>query len=162
MVRSRRVHPDSAKITVRLGREDYDVINGPGLLHQIGNELRRNGHPEAKVAVVTDAHVAPLHLPLVRASLEEFGYTVVEAILPPGEDHKTINDCIPVYDKLLRSGIERSTTVIGLGGGVVTDMAGFIAATLLRGVALVQVPTTLLAMVDASVGGKTGVNHAVG
>jgi 3-dehydroquinate synthase len=156
------VHPDSAKVTVRLGREDYDVLNGPGLFNHIGNELRRNGHPQGKVAVITDANVAPLHLSKVRASLAEFGYTMLEAILPPGEDHKTIEDCIPVYDKLLRSGIERSTTVIGLGGGVVTDMAGFIAATVLRGLALVQVPTTLLAMVDASVGGKTGVNHAVG
>jgi 3-dehydroquinate synthase len=103
-----------------------------------------------------------LHLGKLRISLQQSGFTVIEAVLPAGENHKTLQDCLPIYDTLLRSGVERGTTLIGLGGGVVTDMAGFIAATLLRGVPLVQAPTSLLAMVDASVGGKTGVNHPVG
>jgi 3-dehydroquinate synthase len=155
------VHPDPAKVTVNLGRETYDVLNAPGLLNDVGNRLRLQG-PAGKVAVISDARVAPLHLGKLRSSLESAGFSVVEAVLPAGENHKTLEDCLPIYDKLLRSGVERSTTVIGLGGGVVTDMAGFIAATLLRGVRLVQAPTSLLAMVDASVGGKTGVNHPVG
>lgn len=153
--------PDSCKITVRVGGEAYEVLNAPGILQQVGKQFRLEGRSR-KVAVITDANVAPLHLDTLTSSLRESDFEVLEAVLPPGEDHKTLADCLPVYDRLLRHGMERGTTLIGLGGGVVTDMAGFIAATILRGVPLVQAPTTLLAMVDASVGGKTGVNHAVG
>jgi 3-dehydroquinate synthase len=87
---------------------------------------------------------------------------IAECIIPAGEDHKTFDEIVGAYDVLLRAKIERSTPILALGGGVIGDMAGFVAATVLRGVPFVQVPTTLLAMVDASVGGKTGVNHAVG
>jgi 3-dehydroquinate synthase len=155
------VQPDSAKITVRMAGHDYDVLNGPGLLRHIGNQFRLEGRPRT-VCLVTDSHVAALHLGTVQSSLRECGFDTVEAVVPAGEGHKTLSDLIPVYDRLLRRGIDRNTTLVGLGGGVVTDMAGFVAATLLRGVPLVQVPTTLLSMVDASVGGKTGVNHSVG
>jgi 3-dehydroquinate synthase len=86
----------------------------------------------------------------------------VIATIPAGEDHKTIADLSGVYDVLLGARVERSTPMLALGGGVVGDMTGFVAATVLRGVPFVQIPTTLLAMVDASVGGKTGINHAVG
>jgi 3-dehydroquinate synthase len=84
------------------------------------------------------------------------------ATLPCGEDHKTLTDLLPVYDTLLGARVERSTPVLALGGGVVGDMTGFVAATVLRGVPFLQIPTSMLEMVDASVGGKTGVNHAVG
>ena len=139
----------------------YEVLNAPGLLRHVGNELRLLGCSH-KVAVVTDSNVAPLYLPKVRVSLAEFDFEVVEAVIPAGEAHKTLEDLLPVYDRLLRHKLDRGAVLIGLGGGVVTDMAGFVAATILRGIGLVQVPTTLLSMVDASVGGKTGVNHATG
>jgi 3-dehydroquinate synthase len=105
--------------------------------------------PVAGVAV-TDANVAPLYAP------------PDAIVIPAGEEHKTLDQIARAYDVFLRAKVERNTTVIALGGGVIGDMAGFVAATVLRGVPFVQVPTTLLAMVDASVGGKTGVNHAVG
>src|SRR5205814_4985984 len=95
-------------------------------------------------------------------SLRSAGIEPIIATLPSGEDHKTLSDLSGVYDTLLSARIERSTPILALGGGVVGDMTGFVAATVLRGVPFVQIPTTLLAMVDASVGGKTGVNHAVG
>jgi 3-dehydroquinate synthase len=150
-----------AKVTVRLERGEYDVFVAPGLLDRVGAELRRLA-PAKKACVVTESNVARLYLPRVTASLQSAGFEVADAVIPAGEEHKTLSDLLPVYDRLLRHRIDRSTPVVGLGGGVVTDMAGFVAATLLRGVPLVQVPTSLLAMVDASVGGKTGVNHAVG
>ncbi len=155
------MHPDSGKVTVRLGLDSYEVLNGPGLLDHVGSELQRDGY-SGKVAVISDTNVAPLYLPRLRQSLESFGFGVIDVILPAGETHKTLEDLLPAYDRFLRARIDRGTPLIGLGGGVITDSAGFVAATLLRGVPLVQIPTTLLSMVDASVGGKTGVNHAVG
>jgi 3-dehydroquinate synthase len=98
----------------------------------------------------------------LRESLARAGFETIDAVIPAGENHKTLADLLPVYDRLLSARIDRGTLVFALGGGVIGDMAGFVAATLLRGVPFVQVPTSLLAMVDASVGGKTGVNHAVG
>ena len=95
-------------------------------------------------------------------SLRASGIEPIVATLPTGENHKTLADLAPVYDVLLSARVERSTPILALGGGVVGDMTGFVAATVLRGVPFVQIPTTLLAMVDASVGGKTGINHAVG
>jgi 3-dehydroquinate synthase len=94
--------------------------------------------------------------------LKSAGIDTIIATLPPGEDHKSLADLLPIYDQILSARIERSTPVLALGGGVVGDMAGFVAATVLRGVPFVQIPTTLLAMVDASVGGKTGVNSPAG
>ncbi|MEO6435362.1 MAG: 3-dehydroquinate synthase [Tepidisphaeraceae bacterium] len=155
------MHPDSAKVMVRLENDTYEVLNAPGLLQHVGPELHRMGSSR-KVAVVTDSHVGPLYLPKLRASLTEFEFDVVDAVIPAGEDHKTLEDLLPVYDRLLRHKLDRATVLIGLGGGIVTDMAGFVAATILRGVRLVQIPTSLLSMVDASVGGKTGVNHSAG
>ena len=112
--------------------------------------------------ILTDQTVGPLLLPALFASLQAAGITPVTATISPGEDHKTLGDLLPVFDTFLQARIERSTPVLALGGGIVGDMAGFVAASILRGVPFVQIPTTLLAMVDASVGGKTGVNHAVG
>jgi 3-dehydroquinate synthase len=111
---------------------------------------------------VTDDIVATLHLPIVIASLKAADFEVVHAVIPTGEKNKTLTTVSGVYDTLLNAKIERATPVIALGGGVVGDLTGFVAATVLRGVPFVQIPTTLLAMVDASVGGKTGIDHAVG
>ena len=139
----------------------YDITVAPGLLARVGSVLR--GLSKAsKAAVVTDSHLATMHLPTVIRSLADACFETVTATLPAGEDHKTLADLLPVYDALLGARIERSTPVLALGGGVVGDMTGFVAATVLRGVPFAQVPTSLLAMVDASVGGKTGVNHPVG
>jgi 3-dehydroquinate synthase len=150
-----------ATIHVRLGEEGYDVVVRPGLLSGAGEwfkaELNR-----PKVAVVTDSHVEPLHAKKLTDSLSAVGIEAVVAVIPAGEQHKNLPHLMPVYDSLLAAKIERSTPIVALGGGVVTDMAGFVAATVLRGVPLIQIPTSLLAMVDASIGGKTGVDHAVG
>jgi 3-dehydroquinate synthase len=113
--------------------------------------------------LVSDANVAPIHGAALREACRTAGISVdAECMIPPGEDHKSVDQIARAYDVFLRAKIERSTPVIALGGGMIGDMAGFVAATTLRGVPFVQVPTTLLAMVDASVGGKTGVNHPVG
>jgi 3-dehydroquinate synthase len=116
----------------------------------------------SKAAVISDENVFSHHGRQVVQSLKDAGIEPIVALLPAGEDHKSLADLLPIYDKILSAKIERSTPILALGGGVVGDMAGFVAATILRGVPFVQVPTTLLAMVDASVGGKTGVNHSTG
>jgi 3-dehydroquinate synthase len=139
----------------------YDITVAPGTLARAG-ELLRNLSKSGKAVVVTDAHLASTHLPTLTESLKRAGFDPITATLPPGEDHKTLADLLPVYDAVLGARVERTTPVLALGGGVVGDMTGFVAATVLRGVPFVQIPTTLLAMVDASVGGKTGVNHPVG
>jgi len=143
------------------GTQGYEITVARGLLARVG-EMLRGLSKATRAAVVTDSNLVTRHLPAVRASLESAGFEPVVATLPAGEDHKTLGDLLPVYDALLGARIERTTPVLALGGGVVGDMTGFVAATVLRGVPFVQAPTTLLAMVDASVGGKTGVNHAVG
>jgi 3-dehydroquinate synthase len=148
-------------VPVDLGPQSYNITVAPGLLERIGSALTPLFSPR-KVAIITDSTVAPLHLATLQKSLESAGFSCVVSILPAGESHKTLTDLQTCYDTLLRSGIERTTPIIALGGGVVGDMAGFVAATILRGVPFVQVPTTLLSMVDASVGGKTGVDHAIG
>ena len=140
---------------------EYDVHVRAGLLAEVGAVLR--GLSKAKkAALVTDSHVGAVYAKDVEASLKGVGFEVARATVPAGEDHKTIATVSSIYDRLLTAGFERTTPVLALGGGVIGDMAGFVAATLLRGVPFVQIPTTLLSMVDASVGGKTGVNHAVG
>jgi 3-dehydroquinate synthase len=140
---------------------EYDITVRPGLLADAGALLRQHA-PGRRAAVVTDDRVGPLYLPALEQSLRAAGYEVITATLPHGEDHKTLASVAAVYDRFLAAAIERSTPILALGGGVIGDLAGFVAATILRGVPFIQIPTTLLAMVDASVGGKTGINHAVG
>jgi 3-dehydroquinate synthase len=153
---------DGTAIPVNLGKQQsYDVIVRPGLLSEIGSWVKTKFN-QSKAGVVTDSHVEPLHARKLTESLWAAGIEPIVSIIPAGEQHKTLRHLMPVYDQLLGVKIERSTPILALGGGVVTDMAGFVAATILRGVPLVQVPTSLLAMVDASIGGKTGVDHAVG
>lgn len=148
-------------VPVNLKEHSYNITVGAGALEQAG-EILRSLSKATKAAIVTDSIVGPLHLETLRSSLGGSGFQTIVATLPAGEDHKTIHDLLPCYDAFLGARIERTTPVIALGGGVIGDMAGFVAATLLRGVPFVQIPTTLLAMVDASVGGKTGINHPVG
>jgi 3-dehydroquinate synthase len=148
-------------IPVHVEGHAYDIVVQPGLLAEMGGQLRRLTKA-GKCAVITDEKVAQLYAGTLASSLKSAGFEVIQFTLPGGEESKNVESASAAYDVLLSAGIERSTPVVALGGGVIGDTAGFVAATVLRGVPLVQVPTTLLSMVDASVGGKTGVNHSVG
>ncbi len=145
-------------LAVELGERSYPIFIGSGLLAR--GELLTRHMVGTRVAIVTNETVAPLYLAKVRAHLGR--HHPVEVILPDGEQHKSLTVLNRIFDALLENRCDRQTTIIALGGGVVGDMAGFAAATYQRGVPFIQVPTTLLAQVDSSVGGKTGVNHALG
>lgn len=151
----------SHTVRVELGEDAYDVRIGVGLLRTAGAELHEI-FATSRVAVVTNQTVHPLHYPTLQSSLIASGFQPVVSVVPDGEHHKSLPTLSGIYDDLLGARLERSTPLLALGGGVVGDVGGFAAATLLRGLPFVQIPTTLLAMVDASVGGKTGINHAVG
>ena len=148
-------------VHVDLGDRAYDVRIGPGLLAraavEIGPLLRRR-----KLAVLTDETVAALHLPAFRAACEAEGIAVSALALPAGEATKGWPEFTRAVEWLLAEKVERRDVVVALGGGVIGDLAGFAAAVLRRGVRFVQIPTTLLAQVDSSVGGKTGINTAQG
>jgi len=148
-------------VRVELGARSYDIRIGPGLLAQAG-ALLRPVLAAPRVVVVTDETVAGLYLAPLRAALDAAGLRHDSIVLPPGEATKSMVQLSTLLDLMLGFGIERSTTVVALGGGVIGDLAGFAAATALRGVPFVQVPTTLLAQVDSAVGGKTGVNSRHG
>lgn len=139
-----------------------DILVGPGIVSRIGDEAR-NRWPKARRAwIVTDAHVGPLHAGAVRDGLSAQGLECNTHVVAAGEGSKSLACVGELYDWLLTGGVERGDVVVALGGGMVGDLAGFVAATVLRGVGLIQVPTSLLAAVDSSVGGKTGINHAAG
>ncbi len=145
-------------LKVELGTRSYPILIGAGLLAHA--EAVRRHVPGRDLLVVSDTTVAPLYLPALAASLPE--QRRLEVILPEGEMHKTLENAARVLDVLVSNRFGRDATVLALGGGVVGDLAGFVAACYQRGVALVQVPTTLLAQVDSAVGGKTAVNHPGG
>ena len=150
------------RLPVGLGDRGYEVLVGPRLLGRAGG-LVAGLLPSRKVVVITDAAVGPLHLPGRRDGLEAAGLTVLtEIAVPPGESSKDFARLSDVLEAMLSAGLDRRTAVVALGGGVVGDLAGFAAAIAMRGVPFVQVPTTLLAQVDSSVGGKTGVNLRAG
>lgn len=148
-------------VDVGLGERSYRIGIGTRLLGTLGEECRKLGLGRT-VAVVSNTTVAPLYGGTVRASLEAAGFAVHEITLPDGEEYKNLETLNLIFDGLIRRGLDRGSFIVALGGGVVGDMAGFAAATYLRGIPFVQVPTTLLAQVDSSVGGKTGVNHSLG
>jgi 3-dehydroquinate synthase len=149
---------EAQRIAVELGTRSYDIVVGSGLLGRAGLEiaplLRR---PDA--IIVTDSNVAGTpHLETLERSLEAAGIAHRSILLPPGEPTKSMAQLRELLDQLFELGIDRATTIIALGGGVVGDLAGFAAAVALRGLDCVQVPTTLLAQVDSAIGGKTGIN----
>lgn len=155
-------HPVAIEtVTVALRDRSYPIVIGPQLLGSLGGRLAAM-QLDLKVAVVTNPIVRQLYGAPVLESLTAAGFqpTVIE--IPAGEEHKNFAWLTFLYDRLLDARLERNSTVVALGGGVIGDLAGFAAATFLRGVPFVQVPTTLLAQVDSSVGGKTGVNHPQG
>ena len=147
------------QLQVSLGERSYPIFIGRDLL--VGECLDWQRYMGGKQAcVVSNDRVAPLYLDAVARQLE--GKQLSTVVLPDGEANKTLDVMATVFDRLLTDNHNRSTTLIALGGGVVGDMCGFAAASYQRGVAFIQLPTTLLAMVDSSVGGKTGVNHPLG
>ena len=150
--------PAIRTLTVELGERSYPIHIGPGLLGR--PELLRPHLRGHQALVVTDERVGPLYLERARAMLE--GLEVAELVLPEGEAQKSLATVERIWDLLLERRFDRRCTLVALGGGVVGDLTGFAAACYLRGVDFVQLPTTLLAQVDSSVGGKTGVNHPLG
>ena len=149
------------RLAVSLREKGYDVLVGPGLIERAGAWLAPV-LPQKRAVIVTDETVADLYLAALKRSLAETAIEAAEIVVPAGEGSKSLATFGAVTDRLLELGVERRTTVIALGGGVVGDLAGFAAAATLRGLPLVQMPTTLLAQVDSSVGGKTGINTARG
>ena len=147
------------RLTCRHPAGQYDIRIGRGALLHVGAFFGGTGSPrDSRVAVVADSVVWPLYGPQTCESLQASGFVPVPCPIPSGESHKTLATVETLYGQFLAGGIDRSDTVLALGGGVTGDIAGLAAATFLRGVRFVQTPTTLLAMVDASVGGKVGVD----
>ena len=151
----------SETVHVDLGDRAYDIRIGERLIERVGAEIAPLLH-RPRVAIVTDANVAAAHLDAFRAGLRAEGIDAVSLELPPGESTKSWAELQNVVEWLLSQKIERRDVVVALGGGVIGDLAGFAAAILRRGVRFVQVPTSLLAQVDSSVGGKTGINSPAG
>ena len=153
-------------VRVETGTRAYDIRIGNSLLEQAGPQicrwLQRPQDAALRILVVTDSTVQPLHADPVRRSLAAAGVEVSVATVPSGEVSKSFAQAQLLYDRLVDMAADRQTVVAAVGGGVVGDLAGFAAATYARGLRLVQIPTTLLAMVDSSVGGKTGINHPRG
>lgn len=152
---------DVRTVNVPLGERAYDVLIGPGLLARSAALIGTHLGP-ARCAVVTDENVARFHLTTLEAALKRDDRHVGSIILPPGEKTKSFRELEPLCERLLEFGLERGDLVVALGGGVIGDLAGFAASILRRGVRFVQIPTSLLAQVDSSVGGKTGIDTPQG
>jgi shikimate kinase/3-dehydroquinate synthase len=146
-------------LSVRHGDATYPILVGAGLLPHLGDAVRAAGLAEGtRIVLVSNPVVDSIYGAVALSSLVDAGYEVGSFIIPDGEKHKTLKTVRTIYDGLLQKKLDRGGALISLGGGVTGDIAGFAAATFLRGIRIIQVPTTLLSMVDASVGGKTGVN----
>lgn len=147
-------------LSVNLGERSYPILIGEALLSDAS--LLGLHIPGRRVALVTNTTVAPLYLGALRQALAAAGKETIDIVLPDGEAHKNWNSLMAIFDTLLEAKCDRKTTLLALGGGVIGDLTGFAAASYMRGVPFVQVPTTLLSQVDSSVGGKTGINHPLG
>src|SRR5215216_6261011 len=148
-------------VNVSLGQRSYAILIRPKLLTELGRECQKLGLG-TRCAIITDGNVARHYSADVQKTLRRAGFDPALVTVPPGEKSKTLRGVESCFDKLAAHRLERKSFVIALGGGVVGDLAGFVAATYLRGIPFVQVPTTLLAQVDSSVGGKVGVNLKAG
>ena len=151
----------STVISVPLPQTPYQIHIGEGLLPHLGQQLQTLNLGQ-KILLVSNPEIFDNYGETVQQSLTQAGFTVAVHLIPAGEPYKTLESIASLYDTALTHRLERSSTLVALGGGVIGDMTGFAAATWLRGINFVQVPTTLLAMVDAAIGGKTGVNHPQG
>jgi len=148
-------------VPVSLGRRSYQIQIGTGLLARLGSECRRLGLGR-RCAIISDRNVARYYAGPAEKSLAAAGFGPLVLTVPAGETAKSLKTVQSCYDRLVTHRLERKSFIVALGGGVVGDLAGFVAATYLRGIPFVQVPTTLLAQVDSSVGGKVGVNLRAG
>src|SRR5437899_12548795 len=146
------------EITVRLGHRSYPIVVGSGVLSTVGERLRALG-VGSRAVLVSDDSVLRLHGEAVTQSLRTAGFSLSQVVVPEGERAKSITVAQRGWDELLAAGIDRTSTVLALGGGAVGDLAGFVAATYMRGLNFVPLPTTVLAQVDASSGGKTAIDH---
>ena len=146
------------KVRVRLGSNSYEIQIGSGLLAQTGQQLKRIGFGD-KLVIVTDPTVKSLYGDTLKQSLISEGFKVAILLVPEGEAQKSLETAGRLYHELTDFYAERTTPILALGGGVIGDLAGFVAATYMRGVPLIQMPTTLLAQGDSSIGGKVAVNH---
>ena len=149
------------QLTVDLGERSYQIMIGFAGLDQLGTNLQPLNLADS-ICLITNTTVGKLYGGRVKSVLADSGYTVSYYEVPDGEEYKTLQSAAAIYDHMVNAGMERGSAVVALGGGVVGDLAGFAAATYMRGVPLIQLPTTLLAQVDSSVGGKVAVNHPRG
>ncbi|MDE2889306.1 MAG: 3-dehydroquinate synthase [Gemmatimonadota bacterium] len=155
------MHSGMETVQVDLGSRSYPILIGHGNLSDFSRAYASEGLG-SNAAIVTNPTVARLYLDPVRTGLEAQGVAAIVVEIPDGEEFKTLATAGRIYGELIRAGLDRRSCIVALGGGVVGDTAGFVAATYLRGIDFVQIPTTLEAQVDASVGGKTGVDHPLG
>ena len=149
------------EVSVGLSRAPYKVLIGAGAISSCGELISRVLKP-ARCVVVTDSNVAPLYAEAVEISLAHAGFQPVRVVVPAGESSKSLTQIGVICDAMIEAGLDRSSLLVALGGGVVGDLAGFAAAVYYRGIPYIQIPTTIVSQVDSSVGGKTGVNAAGG
>lgn len=152
---------ESKQITVNLGKRSYPISIGKGVSQELPGVLSAL-NASGTVAIVTDSNVGPLYASQMEALVRDAGFKTILCTMPAGETQKHLSRVEELCGQFLEGGLDRSGLVIALGGGVVGDTAGFAAASFMRGVHYVQIPTTIVAQVDSSVGGKTGVNHPIG
>jgi 3-dehydroquinate synthase len=148
-------------VRVDLGERSYDICIGDDILSGIGPRLKHFGI-SPKTAIISNPTVYRFYGKRIFNSIKKAGFDVITVIIPDGERYKDINTVQKIYGELLRHRLDRKSAIIALGGGVIGDITGFVASTYMRGINYIQIPTTLLAQVDSSVGGKTGVNHKLG
>ncbi len=162
-VRPSENNPENKNVTIKVGLDNrsYDIVIGTGLIDNAADFIVPF-LPRPKTAIITDENVAHHHLKALTGNLEAVGIDVTAIILPPGETTKSFVSLETVCDQLLDADIERNDVIIAFGGGVIGDLAGFAASILRRGISFIQIPTSLLAQVDSSVGGKTGINSQLG
>jgi len=152
---------DDVACLVETATQNYPVFVGYGLLERLGEKMKQAGLSGAAI-IISDENVFSVYGRRVEGILKNAGFAVNSFVVPPGEETKSMDSAIKIYDFLVEHRTERDDIIVALGGGVVGDLAGFVAATFLRGMPWIQVPTSLVAMVDASIGGKVGVNHPEG
>lgn len=148
-------------IDVKLMSSSYQIFIERGILKNIGEKIKEIYHGN-KIAIITDENVDGFYGEIIEQQLEKEGFSLVKIAMKPGEKTKTMESLQFLYDKLLDFGINRGSLIIALGGGVIGDLSGFCAATLMRGISYIQIPTSLLAQIDSSIGGKVAVNHQKG
>ena len=151
------------KILVSLGNDSYEVTVRPGIINNIGEELNRIGiNNDKKILIISNQEISTLFGEKLLNSLKKYNFRANIFNIKAGETHKNLASLTNIYNAAFEIGLERNSLMIALGGGIVGDVTGFAAATWLRGIKYIQIPTTLLSMVDSSVGGKTAVNHPKG